>query len=189
MSKAEGDSMKTEGAMRERWGMGGRALALMVLVCGLAAGAQQRGLVKVMNVTTTPVSGAVGDTVVASVVDTGIRTGATVTVTLRLLDSLGAVLAQTSGEVNEGTPLRLSYRAASANGISAQVIVPIGGVPLSAPVITLERWSAATVPPPEEPRPPVTCAIPIARPDEDEGPVTLCATDPRCDCNVESLPQ
>ncbi|MCP3138732.1 hypothetical protein [Pyxidicoccus xibeiensis] len=180
--------MKTEGVMTGGTGVVGRALALMVLVCGLTADAQQAPVAQVARVKTAARTGAISDTVVASVVDTGIRTGATVTVTLRLRDSAGAVLAQTTGAVNEGLPLRLSYKATTANGIFAEVVFPIGSAMLSAPVVTLERWNRlAAPPPPPPPPPPAVCPTYISRPDEDDEPVTLCFTAPDCVCKVEPL--
>jgi hypothetical protein len=117
-------------------------LAVSVLVCGLTGGtlAGAQTTPPMQSVVTAPLTGAAGDTVVASVVDTGVRTGASVTVTLRLVDSNGVVLGQVTGVVSASTPLRITARAPSSGGVHAQVLLPCGGPQLSAPVVTGERW-------------------------------------------------
>jgi|GEM_PF-2717933 hypothetical protein len=180
--------MKVEGVMKGWKGMRVGALVLAVLLCGVAVEARAQAQAQSLKVTTAPISGAVGDTVIASVVDTGIRTGASVVVTLRVVDGSGAVLAQTSGPVSESVPLRLSYRAAVHTGLSAQVLLPFTDVVLSVPVLTLERWPpvprpSAVLPPP--PRPEACMLPPTQRPPPEEGPVTLCKRmTPNCECTV-----
>ncbi|WP_163992824.1 hypothetical protein [Pyxidicoccus caerfyrddinensis] len=159
-------------------------LVLAVLLGGMTE-AQAQTQNPALKVTTPPVAGAAHDTVVASLVDAGIMTGDTVMVTLRLVDAAGAVVAQTSGLVSESMPLRLSYRATSAGGLSAQVLVPLTEVGLSLPLLSVERWSPAVWPPPREPQP-EACLMPrTQRPPPTEGPVTLCLqVDPRCPCGA-----
>ena len=140
----------------------GWTLVLSVLLGGLSAQAQVPTATapatatptptRFVRVTTRAIPGDAYDTVVASAVETGVRTGGSATVTLRLLDSSGAVVAQTTGVVSDGVPLRLSYRAPSTAGLSAQVVIPLGATGLSAPVVTIERWNpqlpVGTPPPP-----------------------------------------
>jgi hypothetical protein len=159
MPVSEGVSMKTEGAMKGQHG-GAWVLVLGMVLCGLATqawGQSATTTTRVTRVTTRPLTGTPGDTVVASVVDTGIRTGASVLVTLRVVDVAGTVLAQTTGTVSEGVPLRLTWRATSSAGVSAQVVVPLGPTVLSAPVVTIERWNPSL--PLATPLPPVICQI------------------------------
>ncbi|MCY1023893.1 hypothetical protein [Pyxidicoccus sp. MSG2] len=150
--------MKTEGAMKRQRG-GAWVRVLGMVLCGLATQAwgQTTTPPRVERVTTRPLTGATRDTVVASVVDTGVRTGASVLVTLRLVDVNGTIVAQTTGTVSEGVPLRLSYRAPSSAGVSAQVVVPLGPTELSAAVVTLERWNPNL--PLSTPLPPAVCQI------------------------------
>jgi hypothetical protein len=150
--------MKTEGAMKGQRG-GAWVLVLGMVLCGWAtqAWAQSTTTTRITRVTTRPLTGTTGELMVASVVDTGVRTGASVRVTLRVVDAAGTVLAQTTGTVTEGVPLRLTWWATSSAGASAQVDVPLGPTTLSAPVVTVERWNPSF--PLAIPRPPVTCQI------------------------------
>ncbi|MFP2911633.1 hypothetical protein ACLESD_42730 [Pyxidicoccus sp. 3LFB2] len=170
--------MRTQSAMRKlRESIPGWTVALGILLGGLTAQAQSTSATgtatatSAVRVTTGAVTGNAQDTVVASVVETGVRTGARVTVTLRLLDSNGAIVAQTSGLVSDGVPLRLVYRAPSTAGVSAQVVIPLGATNLSAPVVTIERWN------PDLPLaiwPPIVCHPPMVETDPPPGPVLNC---------------
>ncbi|MCY1036710.1 hypothetical protein OV207_35065 [Corallococcus sp. BB11-1] len=131
-----------------------RALAVTALLWGVTAAAQATPQVTVM--TTVPVTGTAMDQVVASVVDTGVHRGGTLTVTLRILAASGAVLAQVTGPVSEGAPLRLSARAPSAAGVRAQLVLPMNRDPLGVGFLVLERWDPPS--PPVEP--PIACRIP-----------------------------
>ncbi|WP_163988950.1 hypothetical protein [Pyxidicoccus caerfyrddinensis] len=151
--------MKTEGAIKGQRG-GAWVLVLAMVLCGWGPQAWAQSTTtttRITRVTTRPLTGTAGDMVVASVVDTGIRTGASVLVRLRVVDAAGTVLAQTTGTVSEGVPLRLTYRATSSVGVSAQVDVPLGPIVLSAPVVTIERWNPSL--PLATPLPPVICQI------------------------------
>jgi hypothetical protein len=165
-------------------------LALAVLLGGMPE-AQAQTPPTTLGVTTRPVAGAAGDMVVASLVDAGVKTGASVVVTLRIVDANGAVVAQTSGPVSESAPLRLSYRASAATGLSAQVIVPMAATGPSVPVLTLERWRPVAAPPPPPLPEPERCVLPSVnpRPPPTDGPVTLClAVSPECTCSAVSEP-
>ncbi|QSQ26660.1 hypothetical protein JY651_17765 [Pyxidicoccus parkwayensis] len=168
--------MKTEvESKRSRVSAWGVVLGL-VLCCGLATQAwAQSSPTLAVQVTTQPRTGAAGDMVVASVMDTGVRTGARVSVTLRILDASGAIVAQTTDVVSEGVPLRLTYRATSSAGLSAQVLVPLGSTRLSAAVLTLERWDPSL---PLGWYEPFLCPI-TSDPYLPPGPIT--------DCHVEYL--
>ncbi|MBJ6761209.1 hypothetical protein JGU66_10575 [Myxococcaceae bacterium JPH2] len=127
-------------AARGKWSSGWGAFVLSVgLLMSASAFAQTSG--PFVSVRTRPLEGSAGDSVVASLVETGVRTNASVLVTVRLVDSAGAVLAESSGWVSASTPLRLRHRAATADGVRAQVFVPVGTIQLAAPVLTFERWS------------------------------------------------
>ena len=148
------------------------ALVLGVLLCGAAAQAQES--TRAARVTTTPLPGDAGDTVVVSVVDAGVRTGARVPVTLQLVDGSGTVVARTSGVVSEGVPLRLTYRAPSSAGLSAQTLIPTGPTQLSAPVVVVERWNPTIN---KLKIPIIVCAPPMVETDPEPEPVS--------DCHVE----
>lgn len=145
------------------------ALVLGVLLCGAAAQAQET--TRAARVTTTPLPGDAGDTVVVSVVETGVRTGARVPVTLQLVDGSGNVVAQTSGVVSEGMPLRLTYRAPSSAGLSAQALIPAGATQLAAPVVVVERWNATIN---KFKIPVISCAPPMVETDPEPEPVQYC---------------
>ncbi|WP_148273507.1 hypothetical protein [Stigmatella aurantiaca] len=131
-----------------------RAVAAMVLLWGLTAAAQAAPPMTVM--TTVPVSGAAHDAVVASVMDVGVSRGGTLTVTLRILSDRGVVLAEITGPVTEGFPLRLSATAPTSAGVRAQLLLPPNTEALAAGVLVLERWTG-TAPSIE---PPPVCRIP-----------------------------
>ncbi|RKH11514.1 hypothetical protein D7Y13_06515 [Corallococcus praedator] len=131
-----------------------RALAVTALVWGFTAMAQAVPTTKVM--TTVPVTGAALDTVVASVLDVGVSRGGTLTVTLRILSDSGAVLAEVTGPVTEGVPLRLSARAPSAAGVRAQLVFPSNTEPLALGGLVFERWT----PPAPPGNRPLFCKIP-----------------------------
>ncbi|MFP2933953.1 hypothetical protein ACLESO_54290 [Pyxidicoccus sp. 3LG] len=153
----------------------GWALALGVLLGGLSAEAQQQ-TVRAEQTTTPLVTGATADRVVASLVDVGVRTGGSVYVVLRLVDASGATVAETSGTVSEGMPLRLSYRATSAAGLSARVIIPLGQGQLTFPLLMIERWTPGT---PPVVQPPGLCRPRMGEKDPPPGPVL------NVDCNTE----
>ena len=165
----------------------GWTLVLSVLLGGLSAQAQAQAPTSTTPATATPtrfvrvttraIPGDAYDTVVASAVETGVRTGGSATVTLRLLDSNGAIVAQTTGVVSDGVPLRLSYRAPSTAGLSAQVVIPLGATRLSAPVVTIERWNPQL--PLTDHLPPLICHT--------RQPETIPPPDPVMDCTVERL--
>jgi len=120
---------------------------------------------------TPALSGQVGDQVVASVVEAGVRTGASVMVVLQLRDAAGTVVAQTSGLVSEGNPLRLTHQATTTGGLYAFASAPADGPSFSAAVLLLERWPIR--PGPTDP-PPEHCVAPMPQPDPPPGePVTL----------------
>ncbi|MDC0713529.1 hypothetical protein POL68_34005 [Stigmatella sp. ncwal1] len=131
-----------------------RAVAAMALLGGLTAAAQVSPPMTMM--TTVPVPGAAHDTVVASVMDVGVSRGGTLTVTLRILSEGGVVLAEVTGPVTEGFPLRLNATAPTSAGIRAQLLLPPNTEALAAGVLVLERWTG-TAPPVE---PPPVCRIP-----------------------------
>lgn len=133
-----------------------RAVAATAVLWGLTAAAQVSPPMTVM--TTVPVPGAAHDTVVASVLDVGVSQGGTLTVTLRILSAGGAVLAEVTGPVTAGSPLRLHTTAPAAAGIHAQLLLPPDTEALAAGVLVLER-STGTAPPVE---PPPVCRIPRA---------------------------
>ncbi|RKH67490.1 hypothetical protein [Corallococcus llansteffanensis] len=143
--------MKTSNAV----GGWGRALAVMTLLWGLTAAAQVSPPMLVM--TTVPVSGVASDRVIASVLDVGVSQGGTLTVTLRILAANGAVLAEITGPVTEGVPLRLSANAPSSAGVRAQLLVPPNTEALAAGVLVLERLPGGTRPV----EPPPLCRIPL----------------------------
>ncbi|MCP3098121.1 Gmad2 immunoglobulin-like domain-containing protein [Myxococcus sp. K15C18031901] len=148
----------------------GGALALLVVVGVAREGAHAAATVPQMTSTTPALSGQVGDQVVASVVETGVRTGASVMVLLQLRDAAGTVVAQTSGLVSEGAPLRVSYQATSAGGLRAFASAPKDGPQFSAAVLTIERWSTSPTPP----TPPQHCVYPMPEPTpRPNGPVTV----------------
>lgn len=164
--------MRTEG-MTKRLRGGAAVLVLGLMLCGWVAGAQTQEPVPIIDVRTRAVPGASGDTVVASLVDTGLRTGASVVATLRVLDANGAIVAETTSAVSAGTPLRLRYRAPSTAGVSAQVLIPLGPDQLAAPVMVLERWAPAF--PLTAPKP-LICAVAPRMGDDgpSPGPTTDC---------------
>lgn len=130
-----------------------RALAVMTLLWGVTAAAQASPPMLVM--TTAPVSGGAHDRVMASVQDVGVSRGGTVTVTLRILSAQGAVLAEVTGPVTAGAPLRLPLTAPSAAGLRAQLLVPFNTEALAAGVLVMERWPATGLP--EQPA--IVCRI------------------------------
>ncbi|MCP3167482.1 hypothetical protein [Myxococcus qinghaiensis] len=164
--------MKTQSWMR------GGLLALVTLVGGVSGSALGQTTAVLTHVAKTPPShGEAGDQVVASVVDTGIRTGGSQVVTLQLLDSAGTIVAQTSGVVDGDSPLRVSHRATSANPLFARVIAATTGTTLSAAVVTVERWSPLAPNPWSEP---VICYFEMMKPNDNPrppppppGPITL----------------
>lgn len=119
---------------------------LLVLLMGVTGGAGQawgQSVPVTRAVVTAPSYGEAGDMVVASVVETGVRTGQSQAVTLQLLDASGGVVAQTWGVVDQDTPLRLSYRAPTAAPVVARAISTVSGGTFAAAVVTVERWSVA----------------------------------------------
>ncbi|RKH13524.1 hypothetical protein D7V97_05350 [Corallococcus sp. CA053C] len=134
-----------------------RALAVTALFWGFTAMAQTAPPTRVVKTDLVP--GAALDTVVASVVDVGVRTGGTVTVTVRLVTAAGVVLAEATGPVTEGLPLRISARAPSTAGVRAEVLLPSDTMPMSIGLLGIERWPQ----PPATPQfPPILCKLPRA---------------------------
>ena len=162
--------MKTDNG-RGGWA---RALAVGALVWGFTAMAQTPP--PTVWVSTVAVQGAANDTVVASAADVGVRTGATLTVTLRLVTERGAVLAEVTGPVTEGSPLRVSARAPTSLGVRAELVLPYSPLPLSAGVLVLERWE-----PLDKLRiPPVVCPFPWWRTNDDETGMEETTTSLKC---------
>lgn len=155
------------------WIRGG-LLALATLVWGVSGPAWGQATPTTTRAAKTgPSSGEAGDQVVASVVETGVRTGGSQQVTLQLLDSAGGIVAQTSGVVDVDSPLRVSHVAASAGPLVARVIAAVTGTTLSAAVVTVERWSPLSPSPWSEP---VICYFELAGsrpPPSQPGPITL----------------
>ncbi|MFP2960478.1 hypothetical protein ACLEPN_22310 [Myxococcus sp. 1LA] len=127
---------------KQQWMRAG-VLALLVGVIGGAGQAWGQPAPVTLAVKTDFSYGEADDIVVASVVETGVRTGASQVVTLQILNTGGSVVAQTTGEVDQETPLRLVYRTSTATPVFARAIATVGVETLSVPVITVERWSAA----------------------------------------------
>ncbi|MCE9669651.1 hypothetical protein LY474_17795 [Myxococcus stipitatus] len=155
---------------RKSWGNVVKGALALLMVVGM--GAFAAASIPQMTSQTPALSGQVGDQVVASVVETGVRTGASVSVVLQLRDSAGRIVAQTSGLVSEGSPLRLTYVATSTGGLHAFASAPADGPQFSAGVLTIERWSTSPTPP----TPPQECVAPMPQPEPGpDGPVTLTA--------------
>ncbi|WP_426750299.1 hypothetical protein [Myxococcus sp. Y35] len=129
--------------MKTRQWMRGGLLALLVGVYGAAGPAWGQSASVTRAAKTQDSFGEAGDRVVASVVETGARTGARQLVTLQLVNNDGVVVAETSGVVDPDSPLRLNHRAPTAAPLFARVIATVSGSSLSAAVVTVERWAAA----------------------------------------------
>ncbi|WP_238540071.1 hypothetical protein [Corallococcus macrosporus] len=159
--------------MKSRQWMRAGLMALLMGVTGGAGQAWGQSEPVTLSVKTDFSHGEAGDQVVASVVETGVRTGASQVVTLQLVDAAGVVVAQTTGTVDQDTPLRLVYRVPTASAVFARVFATVGVATFSVAVVTVERWS------PEEPEPgrdPVICHIESAMPrppPPPPGPVTI----------------
>lgn len=167
--------MRTRPGMKTQSWMRGGLLALVTLVGGVSGPAfGQAPPVTALAAKTAPSHGEAGDQVVASVVETGVRTGGSQVITLQLLDSAGAIVAQTSGVVDGDSPLRLSHRATSAGSLSARVVSGTTGTPLSVAVVTVERWAPLSPNPWSEP---VVCYFEMVKPTRPPpvppGPITL----------------
>ncbi|WP_223744585.1 hypothetical protein NR800_26875 [Corallococcus interemptor] len=127
-----------------------RALSMMALLWGVVVAAQAAAPLYTVVVTTPPLTGATHDTVVASVVEAGtLRAPTMVPVTLRILDAHDVVLATVTGTVSSGSPLRVSARAPSSDGVRAQLVLPAGAEKMAAGVLVLERAGLAAEPPPQ----------------------------------------
>ncbi|MFY2556772.1 hypothetical protein ACN469_04025 [Corallococcus terminator] len=159
------------------WIRGG-LLAIVTLVGGISLPAfGQAATVTTHVAKTAPSHGEAGDQVVASVVETGVRTGGSQFVTLQLLDSAGTIVAQTSGMVDVDSPLRVSHRAASAGPLVARVVSAVTGTPLSVAMVIVERWAPLSPNPWSEP---VICYFELMKqndnprpPPSPPGPITL----------------
>ncbi|NOK36396.1 hypothetical protein D7W79_28990 [Corallococcus exercitus] len=159
-----------------------RALVMMALLWGVTAAAQTAPASYTVAVTTQPLVGAAGDTVVASVVEAGtLSAPSTVRMTLNILDERGVVLATVTGTVSAGAPLRVSTRAPSSGGVRAQLILPPGAEQMSAGVLVLEREGREDPPPPKS----TFCEITVYAKDPITGmpePVTILGA-----CTVEPV--
>ncbi|WP_228557784.1 MULTISPECIES: hypothetical protein [unclassified Myxococcus] len=133
--------MRTELGMKTRRWMRAGLVALLMGVAGGAGQAWSQSVPVTRAVKTAFSYGEPRDLVVASVVETGVRTGQSQTVTLQLLDHSGVVVAQTTGVVDQDTPLRLTYRTPSEAPVFARAIATVSAETLSAAAVTVERWS------------------------------------------------
>lgn len=183
-----GRLMKTKHAMTMRgWIRGG----LLTLALGLSA--QAWGQATTYTSGRTPsIAGESGDTVVFSVVENAVRTGATQSVVLQVVDaSTGAVLAQTQGTVGPDAPMRLFYRPSVSGPVYGRAFAPTTGPQLSVPVLTVERWNPRS---PTGWSYPQTChweLVPIMpEPDRPDGPTTVrvCVPDDPPPTQVRAAP-